>query len=318
MNRADPLGVVLVALAGIGFGLNGPLARVAADLGFSAVAFASLRSIASVVALLIMLAIGVAIGRARTVELRSISRLEWLQLVAMGMFVAGTTLGLFLSFERSTIALTLMLFYTYPIIVAIAAVPLYGEPLGKGRAAAIAVATIGMILLLAVPGGEVSIDPLGVVFALGAALCQTGYALVAGRGFASVPAAQSATIMRGFATVLYLLVIIPFVLLIGESASLFGPLDGAEAWLLILVAGLLSAALPTAGLIAGYRRVGPTRGAVLMLFEPLTGVVLAAFWLAERPAPAQLVGGLLVLAGAVGVQMAPGKQDGAAKVPDDD
>ncbi len=299
------MGALLVVLAAIGFGLNGPLARVAADLGFSAVAFASWRSIASVVALAALLAIGLVRGRAKTTNLRSIGRLEWVQLVAMGFFVAGTTLGLFLSFERSTIALTLMLFYTYPLIVAVAAVRIYGEPLGGLRIGAIVVASVGMVMLLFEPGGRADIDALGVLFALGAAACQTGYALVAARGFASVPALQSSTIMRGVATLFYLIVIIPFVLLIGESEGLLGPLDGAEAWIIIIIAGLFSAALPTAGLISGYRKVGPTRGAVLMLFEPLTGVVLAALWLAEQPAPMQLFGGVLVLAGAVLVQVAP-------------
>ncbi|MFV2064040.1 MAG: EamA family transporter, partial [Chloroflexota bacterium] len=272
MRRADSTGVALVVMAAIGFGLNGPLARVAADLGFSAVAFASWRSIASVIALAALLGVGLVLGRAKWTDLRAINRLEWVQLVAMGLFVAGTTLGLFLSFERSTIAVTLMLFYTYPIIVAVAATRIYGEPLGALRIGAISVASMGMVMLLFEPDSRSGIDTLGVLFALGAALCQTGYALVAGRGFASVPAFQSATIMRGFATLFYLLVIIPFVLLIGESEGLLGPLDGAEAWVVIVIAGLLSAALPTAGLIAGYRKVGPTRGAVLMLFEPLTGV----------------------------------------------
>ena len=83
----------------------------------------------------------------------------------------------------------------------------------------------------------------------------------------------------------------------------------------IIVAGVFSAALPTAALVAGYRRVGPTRGAVLMLFEPVVGVLLAALWLAERPAPLQLVGGLLVLAGAALVQVTSGSTPRATVAP---
>jgi drug/metabolite transporter (DMT)-like permease len=39
--------------------------------------------------------------------------------------------------------------------------------------------------------------------------------------------------------------------------------------------------------------------------EPVTGVLLAAFLLAERPTLQQLIGGLLVLVGAALVQLAP-------------
>jgi drug/metabolite transporter (DMT)-like permease len=101
----------------------------------------------------------------------------------------------------------------------------------------------------------------------------------------------------------------------GDGDRLVGPLDGLDAWLLILMAGLFSAALPTAGLLAGYRRIGPTRGAVLMLFEPLTGALLAALLLAEQPAPIQLAGGLAVLVGAMLVQLTPARRASPAPAP---
>lgn len=297
----------MVALAAIGFGLNGPLAREAAEFGFNGVSFAFWRSFGSVVALGVMLALGIAIGRLPTVSMRSISRFEWQQLVAMGLLVAGTSLGLFLSFERTTIALALILFYTFPIAVAVASVRIYGESLGPRRLTAILLASLGMALVVIGPSAtdDGGVDLLGVLFALGAAACQTGYALIASRGFASVPSFQAATLLRWFSLLAYLLLLIPFIVLMGDTERLLGPLDGVDAWILIVIAGVFSAALPTAGLVAGYRRVGPTRGAGLMLLEPLTGVVLAALLLAERPEPIQLLGGLFVLAGASLVQVVP-------------
>ncbi len=316
-GRADKVGVAMVALAATGFGLNGVLARGAEELGFNGASFAFWRSFGSVAALITLLVVGVLIGRLPTVSLRSISRLEWLQLVAMGLFVAGTTLGLFLSFERTTIALALIVFYTYPILVAGAAVRLYGEPLGPRRLGAILLASLGMVLVVLGPGATSStgVDLLGVLLALVAAACQTAYALVASRGFASVPSFQAATLLRWFSLLAYLILLVPLLVLVGDSERLLGPLDGVDAWLLIIVAGVFSAALPTAGLVAGYRRVGPTRGAILMLLEPLTGVILAGLLLAERPAPIQLLGGLLVLAGASLVQLAPATRYGAETEP---
>lgn len=316
-RHVDTTGVALVALSAIGFGLGGVLARAANEAGFNGTTFAFWRSVGSVVALVVLFAIGVGIGRLPRIPLRRIGRLEWLQLVAMGLFVAGTTLGMFLGFERSTIALTLIVFYTYPVMVAMAAVRLYGERLGPRRLGAILLATLGMVLVVLGPGdGDGGgVDLLGVLFAFGAALCQTGYALVASRGFASVPSFQAATLLRSLSLLTYLIVLVPLVLLIGDGDRLLGPLEGIDAWTLIFIAGVFSAALPTAGLVAGYRRVGPTRGAVLMLLEPVTGVFLAALLLAEQPAPAQLLGGLLVLAGAAMVQLTPGARGHSAGEP---
>jgi drug/metabolite transporter (DMT)-like permease len=263
-----------------------------------------------------MLAIGIWMRRAETVPWSATTRLERLQLLAMGVFVTGTTLSLFSAFERSTIALSLIVFYTYPTMVAVAAVRLYGESLGLLRSAAILIASSGMVLVVMAPtldGDALQLDSLAILFALMAAVFQTGYALTASRGFASVPAIQAATIVRGFAMVFCGVIVIPLVVLVGDGASLVEPLFSVEAWVLIIIAGTLGAALPTAGLLAGYRRVGPTRGAVLMLFEPVVGVFLAALWLAERPGPLQLVGGFLVLTGAALVQLEPSARSNAAK-----
>lgn len=312
-QRVDTTGIVFIVVAAIGFGLLGPLARWASDVGFTPTSFAVWRSISSVAALALVLLAGLRLGRLAVAPLRRIARVEWLQLAAMGLFVAGTTLSLFWAFERTTIALTLIVFYTFPVMVAIGAVPIYGDRLGARRLAAIGLACLGLLLLLLGPAATdaaAALDPMGVAFAFVAALCQVGYALVGGRGFASVPAFQSATILRTFSLLFYALVLVPLVVLVGEGAALTAPLGSTAAWLLILVAGLLAAALPTALLVAGYRRIGPTRGAVLMLVEPVTGVLLAALLLSEQPTPLQLLGGALVLLGAALVQLVPGVRTG--------
>ena len=276
-------------------------------MGFTSVSFAIWRAVASLLALLVLLGVGLAMARTRATPWAAVSRLERLQLAAMGVFVAGTTLTLFWAFERTTIALALIVFYTFPVMVAVAAVPLYSEHLERQRLAAIGLATVGMVLLLLAPAftaGALGLDLPGVLFALGAAGFQTAYALVAGRGFASVPALQASTLLRGVAVLFYGFILVPLVIVLGEGSTLLDPVGSIEAWLLILTAGIIGAALPTVLLVAGYRRVGPTRGAVLMLVEPVIGVLLAALLLAERPEPVQLLGGLLVLTGAALVQLA--------------
>ena len=294
-----------MVVAALGFGTLGPLARFASDVGFSAVSFAFWRAASSVAALLVVLAVGVAIGRVPSTRLRSISRVEWLQLAAMGGFVAGTTVSLFFAFERTTIATALIVFYTFPVWVAIGAVPLFGEHLGLRKLLAIALAGVGLVLLLASPGGNEGIDPVGVGLALVASLCQTGFALVGAGGFRSVPPLQSAALLRSFSLGIYVVLLLPLLVVLDGAQTITDPVGSREALILVLTAGIVGAAIPAVLIIAGYRRVGPTRGAVLMLVEPVTGVFLAMLLLAEQPTPLQLVGGLLVLVGAALVQLAP-------------
>jgi drug/metabolite transporter (DMT)-like permease len=290
----------------MGFGTLGPLARFASDVGFTAVSFALWRATSSVVALLLFLGVGVALRRVPFTRLRAIPRTEWIQLAVMGVFVAGTTVSLFLAFERTTIAAALIVFYTYPAWVAIAAVPVFGEHLGRRKIAAILLSGAGLVMLLAAPtDGDGGIDLIGVGLALVASLCQTGFALVGSGGFRSVPPLQSAATLRTFSAAIYAFLLVPLMALLGQGHTITDPLGTPEAWILIAAAGVIGAAIPAVLIIAGYRRVGPTRGAVLMLVEPLTGVLLAALLLAEQPTPVQLAGGLLVLVGAALVQLTP-------------
>jgi drug/metabolite transporter (DMT)-like permease len=231
--------------------------------------------------------------------------------------VAGTTVSLFVAFERTTIATALIVFYTFPAWVALAAVPLFGEHLGGRKVAAIALSGVGLVMLLAAPvEGRSSIDPIGVGLALVASLCQTGFALVGAGGFRSVPALQSAALLRTFSAALYGLLLVPLLVVLGQGSTVADPLGSVEAWVLILTAGIIGAAIPAVLIIAGYRRTGPTRGAVLMLVEPVTGALLAAVLLAEQPTPVQLAGGMLVLVGAALVQLTPvSRPRGTSRIP---
>jgi drug/metabolite transporter (DMT)-like permease len=91
--------------------------------------------------------------------------------------------------------------------------------------------------------------------------------------------------------------------LLGSGAALAQPFVLEDAWTWLVLAATLGLAIPTAAVLAGYRRLGPTRASILMLVEPLVGILLAAMLVAERPAPLQLLGGLLVLAGSLLAQV---------------
>ena len=84
----------------------------------------------------------------------------------------------------------------------------------------------------------------------------------------------------------------------GAFASITAPLGEPSTWPGLLYAGIAGAAFPSVLFIAGLRRIGAVRTSILMLLEPVVGVVLAALLLGETLVAVQVLGGALVLAGA--------------------
>ena len=94
-------------------------------------------------------------------------------------------------------------------------------------------------------------------------------------------------------------------LVVGTLGSLAQPLASPDAFWPVVAAGIVGAGVPTVCYIAGIRRLGPPRAAILATFEPVVGVALAAWLLGEQPAAVQLLGGALILVAAVLLQLRP-------------
>ncbi len=148
---------------------------------------------------------------------------------------------------------------------------------------------------------DVVINPVGVLLAFGAAVCQAAFILIVGRGFDPLPPVRvSVYALFAAGAVAFVLAIIG-----GDAAGLFVPFNTPEAWVWILAGGIAGAAIPTTAFVTGIGIIGPSRAAIMMTIEPLVGVALAALFLGERPAPIQLVGGAAVLVAAAILQVAP-------------
>ena len=79
---------------------------------------------------------------------------------------------MFIAFDRITVALALLGFYTYPVIVAVANVALGRETLDRPRVVALALAVVGMVAVVASqldPAAGIRLDAVGFGLALGAA-----------------------------------------------------------------------------------------------------------------------------------------------------
>jgi len=296
-------GAGLVVLAAACFGTLGPLSRFAEDAGVTSLGLVTWRAGLGATVVTIFIVARLATGLGRPIRLRDIPvRDRWFVGAAA---VANTILNfsVFVAFTRISIALALLVFYLYPALVAVISVVWFGERLDRLRWAALGVSLAGLVLVLTGdPAGIGALDALGIGLAFVGALAQLFYVLAARYGFGHVPGPQAAALTMSGALVLYLVIS----LATGSLATLARPLDSTDALWPVLVAGVIGAGIPTVAYITGIRILGPSRAAILATLEPVVGVLLAAWLLAERPTPTQIVGGVLILAAAVLLQLRSG------------
>jgi drug/metabolite transporter (DMT)-like permease len=303
----DLVGAGLVALAAACFATLGPLSRFAGDAGVDSLTVVTWRAAigASVVGLYI--AVRLVASGVRPVAFRNLPRRDRWFMVAATVANMVLNLAAFIAFERITIALTLLVFYLYPAGVAVVSTLWFGEHLDRARWAALAISLAGMALVVAGTASLGSVDALGIALAFVAAMAQVFYVLAARHGFAHVPGPQAATLTMGGAASLYLLIAVGLAVTgAGSLGALAQPASSAAAIWPVVLAGVIGAGIPTLAFITGIRRLGPSQAAILATLEPVIGVGLAAWLLAEQPAPVQLLGGALILGAAVLLQLRGG------------
>lgn len=295
------------------FGMLGPLSRFAYEAGMEPAAFVAWRAIVGFAAIAVVIGWRARTGASRIIGLRDLSpRARTTLLVAA---VMGFTLNLcmFIAFDRITVALALLGFYTYPAMVAAVNVVMGREPLDRPRIAALALALVGMVAVVASqvdPVTGLRLDAIGIGLALGAALSQTVYVVVSRDGYRDVPADQA------IAVVLLVTIVGASLMAIagGSAASLLQPVVAPDVLPLLLFTGIFAAAIPSLGFLAGIRAIGGLRAGILMLFEPVVGVALAAWLLGEDLVPIQAAGAVAILGAAVILQRASRSPHGGGDI----
>jgi drug/metabolite transporter (DMT)-like permease len=288
------------------FGTLGYLSRTAAVFGVDALGFVLWRA---AIAAATLFAVAWLLARTRRGTVRTLSPgvltpRQRQALVVAALCGATLNVAMFAAFATTTIAVALICFYSYPAMVTIAAARLYHERLAPLRLAALSFSCVGLVLVVVAPlfsAANVVVSPTGVALALFAAICQATFILVAGRGFAPMPALE----VSAWIILAAVMLTLPLALLTGDAGALVGPLADARAWPPVLFGGIAAAAVSTTAFVAGIGMIGPSRAAIMMTIEPIVGVALAALLLGEQSTPLQLLGGVAVIVAAVVLQVAP-------------
>ena len=290
-------GLGFALLSALSFGLAGPLARGLLETGWSP---GSIVLVRVGVAALVVLPAGLLALRGRWHLLRRSARV----VVLYGLLaVAGAQFFYFSAVSHMQVGPALMIEYTAPAAVVLWLWLRHGERPGGVTLAGAGVAAVGLALVLDLASGA-DLDPTGVLWALGAMVGLAAYFLISADEDNGLPPLALAagglvvgTVALGALAVLGLLPV----------AASTAPAEYADrtvaAWVPLLALGVVSAALAFTTGIAAIRRLGSRLASFVGLLEVLMGFGAAWLLLDELPGPLQLLGGLLVLAGVVGVKV---------------
>jgi len=294
-RTASGLGFALVSA--VTFGLSGALARGLLDTGWSPGAVVLVRI---GLAALVVAPFGVIALRGRWHILRRSAGI----VVGYGVLaVAGAQFCYFSAVQHMQVGPALLIEYTAPAAVVIWLWLRQGQRPGAVTLLGAGLAAVGLVLVLDVVSGA-SVNVPGVLWALAAMVGASAYFLISADESTGIPPMTLAGggLVVG-ATALGLLALTG--LLPMEANTTAATYAGTEVawWVPLLALGLVTAAVAYVTGIAAIRRLGSRVASFVALTEVVAGVVWAWVLLDELPRTIQMIGGLLILVGVIGVKL---------------
>jgi drug/metabolite transporter (DMT)-like permease len=291
-------GLVLALVSASSFGLSGSLARSLLDLGWSPTAVVATRVggaflVLLLPSLLLLRRIGLPTGK------------QSVRMLAYGVVaIALAQLCYFSAVQYLSVGVALLLEYLAPVILIVwhwartQRRPAWPVLAGAG------LSIVGLAFVLDLRTG-LTLNPVGVAWGLGAALCLSAYFLLSEDKGTDAPIHPLllTTAGTGIGAVILLAASAAGILPLAAQAGVTVLADRTVGWWLpALLLILISAVLAYPSGIVAVRRLGSSLASFVSLTEVIFAVALAFVLLGQRPGPIQLLGGVLILFGIALVQ----------------
>jgi drug/metabolite transporter (DMT)-like permease len=290
-RRAAGVGLGLALLSAATFSTSGSLARSLTEAGWSPEAAVAVRI--SLGAL--MLAVPAILSmRGRWAALRRNAG----SVMVYGLIaVAGAQVFFFNAVQHLSVGVALLIEYLGTVLVVGWLWLRRGQTPRRLTVVGSVTALVGLVLVLNVIGGA-RLDPVGVLWGLGAAVGLATYFLLSSRDTDGVPPVMVASAGMGVGAAALLglgaLGLVPLHARFG-SVELAGQ---RTTWLVPVIGlSLVAAAIAYVAGIGAARMLGPRLASFVGLTEVLFAVLVAWFVLGELPTVVQLLGGVLIVGG---------------------
>jgi DME family drug/metabolite transporter len=236
----------------------------------------------------------------------------WPSLLALGLIDALQLYTFMLALRHLDVALAVFLAYMSPIYIALLAPRLLKQRTEPVVIVALVLALAGIAVMLA-PGlvdPALRVSALGLALGLASGLLLAAFFLVAKRLSADVDG-STMLISNGL---IVTVVMLPFGLVQWAGAGFAFALT--DLWAVLALA-VFSTALGGTIFLHGMRYIPVQHTSIVGLLEPASAPVFALVFLAERPSLWTLLGGALILLGAVLVVLFGAAEEGLAGSPEE-
>ncbi len=223
-------------------------------------------------------------------------------LVLLGLLFAGSSVTLFCSYGFIPSGLATTLVYLYPVFVALILVFLRIYPSWQTWLAI--AATFGGILLLSAPSGGAQIRIPGILLATGSALCYSFYLVIVNRSKRIRSVSEHTLTLYSLITGAALFAVIRAF----QGGGMLEGIDSAADWGNLLGLAIAPTMISLLTLAIATRYIGPTKTAVLGVFEPLTAILIGTVLFGETLTARMAVGIAICVAAVIFMILKPGKQ----------
>lgn len=292
--QGPAVGYLMVAASAALFAFNGTVSKVVLESGVTSLRLTQARCAGA------LLGLGLIVFATRPSSLRTTRR----ELAFLAVFgVCGVAFVQFFYFAAIThleIGISLLIQYTAPLLVALWARFVFREHVRRRVWAALALALVGLSVMVDVWGG-VPLNTTGVALSFMAAVTFAAYLLLAEHAVGRRDPISLLVYGFLFASLFWAVVqpwwSFPFDD-IGETVSLLGNLvdSSLPAWVLVLWIVLLGTIAPFILMVGSLQHLPATTVGMVAMLEPVLGALVAYLWLGETLAAQQLLGGAIVLA----------------------
>lgn len=216
-------------------------------------------------------------------------------LLALGLVFALNVFAFYKSVELLKVPLAILTFYVYPLLSGLLSAAVGLDRLSARTALFALVALAG--LALATGASPEAVNLPGNALALLAAVLIAGLLVVSTLRVSHVDAK---------ARTFWMMASTSMVMLAATTATQSAAWPGSARGWGALAAVCVLYAIGIVALFTSASRIGPSRTSMMMNLEPVIAISASWLLLGQGLAPAQLLGGVLVIAGVLGSQLRPG------------
>lgn len=285
-KNPNSLGVALIIVSSIGFGLAPTFATFSYRNGGNAVGTLLARF---TVATLLMLIVRKISGRQAKWP-RPLLFGQLFLLGALGYFTA--TILYFTAIQNIDSGLAITIFYCNPVIVVL----LSWWLLGNKPSRIIVWCLVSTLIGVTIAAGQVgNADTISVILVLIVAVEYAFYMIISSKVLPKVDLFTGVTIVMFGAASSFAI----YALIAPSSVEVIFP-NAINGWVSVLMLAVVATVIPTATLYAGMNLIGTGKTAVIQTFEPVASILAGVIFLSEPLTVPRIIGATFVI-GAVGV-----------------